>query len=190
MRSFVTGIVLATLALYAWGMIYWGANPLPYTSWKRVVDDRAAQSVLREQFPETGTYYLPGMYNDAATISELHRAGPVAFVHITAHDGRPPNEPGVLVKGFLLDLAVVILIALLMRQALPALPSYGARLRLAALAGLAGVVLIDLGDAVWWYLPLEWKLHQALYDLSAWVVAGAVLAHFVRPTAWAGSQSG
>ena len=180
MARTILGITLATLALYVWGMLYWGFNPLPYTSWGRVADDEAAGRALLEHFPASGTYYVPGLYNDDDTIARLHEQGPVAFVHVTAREGRPRNEPTVLVKGFVLDAAVVTLIAILLRLAAPAAPRYGQRLPLALVAGLAGVVLIDLGDTVWWYLALDWKLYQAAYDLSAWAVAGSVLAAFVR----------
>ena len=48
-----------------------------------------------------------------------------------------------------------------------------------SLAGLASAVMIHFGDAVWWSISWEWKLHQALYDACVWVIAGLVLAKFV-----------
>ena len=179
MGRFLLGVALATLALYGWGMLYWGFNPLPYTVWQRTPDDAAAGQALREHFPADGTYYLPGLYNDPATLARLHESGPVAFVHITAALGRPQNDTRVLVAGFLLDLFVVVLLALLLRRA--SLHHHGARVVLVLLAGSAAVVLIDAGDAVWWYLPWPWKMQQAVYDWSAFAVAGLVLAAFVRP---------
>jgi hypothetical protein len=43
-------------------MVFWGFNPLPYTAWKHAVDDEAAGAAIAKHFPETGTYYFPGMY--------------------------------------------------------------------------------------------------------------------------------
>ncbi len=119
---------MATLAVYAWGMLYWGLNPLPYTAWQRTADDAAAGQALRDHFPRSGTYYLPGLYNDSETLTRLHESGPVAFIHITAREGRPEMDPGIFVKGFVLNLVVVGVIALLLQMALPALSrSAGAR---------------------------------------------------------------
>ena len=80
MRSTAIGVLLATLAMFAWGMLYWGANPAPYTAWQQTRDDAAAGRAILQHFPVSGTYYLPGLYNDAETRSKLHELGPVAFV--------------------------------------------------------------------------------------------------------------
>ncbi len=54
MKRLSLGVVLATLAVYAWGMLYWGFNPLPYAAWQRTNDDVAAGQALLEQFPRSG----------------------------------------------------------------------------------------------------------------------------------------
>ena len=181
MKQFTVGVILAALAMYIWGFIYWTANPLPYTAWQQTNDDAAAGQALLEHFPKSGTYYLPGLYNDEETLSKLHEAGPVAFIHITSREGRAVMEPTLLVKGILLYLVTVLFIGLFLKLAVPSLTSYSSRVRLIVMAGLAAVIMIDLGDAVWWYIPWEWKVHQAIYDFTAWVVAGLVLAKFVKP---------
>ena len=63
----ILGVILAALAMFTWGFIYWGASPLPYQSWKHTNDDEAAGQALLEHFPESGTYYLPGFQNDEKT---------------------------------------------------------------------------------------------------------------------------
>jgi hypothetical protein len=61
-------------------------------------------------------------------------------------------------------------------------PTYAARFGLSTIAGIAAIVLIHLGDAVWWAIPWPWELMQATYNFSAWLLASAMLAHFVRTT--------
>ena len=63
------------------------------------------------------------------------------------------------------------------------LPSYRERVKLAALVGLAGAVMIDFGQSVWWHISWAWKLQGAFYDFAIWIVIGLVLAKFVRPEA-------
>ncbi len=181
MKNLGIGIVLAAVAIFFWGFLYWGMNPLPSSSWKQTKDDVAAGKALLEHFPESGTYYLPGRYNDEETWMKLHAAGPVAFIHLTAREGRPLHDWGIMIRGFLLYLVVVTLIALLLQKVSPALPSYADRVKFAALVGLAAAVMIDFGDVVWWYIPWEWKIHQAVYTVTTWTIAGLVLAKFVKP---------
>jgi len=81
--------------------------------------------------------------------------------------------------GFALNGVIVALLALLMHLARSSLSTYMARLGFAAIVGAFAVVLVHFGDAVWWALPWSWELMQALYNFSAVLVAGAILARFV-----------
>ena len=179
MKNLILGVVLSLLAMYVWGMIYWAANPLPYSTWKSANDDAVAMQALRDHFPETGTYYLPGMRNDEETLMRLHEQGPVGFVHITARDGRPMMMPSIFLQGALLYVVTAVLLALMLQ--LTGLPTYAERFKLVALAGLAAAIAVEFGHAVWWQISWAWKMQQALYDLTNFIVAGLVLAKFVRP---------
>ena len=119
------------------------------------------------------------MYNDEETLSRLSEAGPVGFVHISL-EGRPVMQPDTMIQGFLLILVTVVIAALILQ--LVVLPTYGQRLKLAVLVGLAGAVMIDFGQSVWWHISWAWKLHGAIYDFTVWVVIGLVLAKFIRPS--------
>jgi hypothetical protein len=179
MKRFILGVVLAALAMFLWGMLYWAVNPLPYTTWKKATDDVEAGQALLKYFPENGTYYIPGMYHDDATKARLFEQGPVAFVHMLRREGRPMMDPSIMIKGIVLYLVVAFLLGWLLRMALPGLPSYGRRVLFMALLAFTAAVMIDMGDAVWWYIPLNWKIQQGLYNFSALLVAGLVLAKFV-----------
>jgi hypothetical protein len=50
-------------------------------------------------------------------------------------------------------------------------------------------VLVAVGDAVWWYASLKWKLVQAVYDLTTCTAVGLVPAAFIRPPARRQSSS-
>lgn len=177
MKRTVLGVILATLAMFVWGMVYWGANPLPYRTWKTATNDETAQRLMREQFTEVGTYFVPSVRADPETLERRYQAGPVGFVQVTSL-GRPVHDTSIMTKGLLLDFASVLTMAGLLHMAAPALLTYRRRAGFAALAGLGAAILIDGGDVAWWSIPWEWKLHQAAYDATAWWVAGLVLARF------------
>ena len=90
----IIGVVLATLAVYMWGFLYWGASTIPYSAWQATNDDAAAGKALLEHFPVSGTYYVPGMYVDEATRNELSEAGPVAFADRADSTRDPCSRPG------------------------------------------------------------------------------------------------
>ena len=177
MKQRVIGIVLATVAVYFWGFLYWGISPVPYTAWKQTNGDEAAQKALLEHFPESGTYYLPERYHDEETTNRLFEAGPVGFVHINL-EGRPAVDPSIMGAGFVFTLVAVLMISMLMAKAAPAFPSYTDQVKFAALTGLTAVVMIEFGEAVWWQVSWQWKIFQAFYNFVAWTTAALVLAKF------------
>lgn len=182
MKRIILGIVLATIACYFWGFLYWGLNPLPYATWERTPNDEAAGQALLEHFPETGTYFVPSPQLEEETLARLHEAGPIGFVHIM-REGKPVMQSDIMAKGFLLTLVTTALIAMLLKLVGPAIPSRAAAVKFAALAGFVAIVMIDFGDSVWWYVSWSWKAHMAFYHLSSWVLTTAVLFGFTRDPA-------
>jgi len=173
---FALGIALASVATYLWGFLFWGATSLPYGVWEQSPDDATTQAALLEHFPENGTYFVPGFGHEAGELAELYESGPVAMVHVSAREGRPQLDPGIMARGFGVIVGSALLLGLLLRWT--ALPDYGRRVRLACLVGLLAAWTVDLGDTAWWGTPLDWKLVQALYTATSLALMGAVLARF------------
>ena len=180
MKQRVIGVVLATLAVYVWGFLYWGISSVPYSAWKQTNGDEAVQKALREHFPESGTYHVPGRHHDEEAMNRLFETGPVGFVHINL-EGRPAVDPSIMITGFFFTFVAVLLISVTMAKAAPAFSSYFDQVKFAALTGFTAVVLIEFGEAVWWQIAWQWKIFQAFYNFAAWTTAALVLARFYRP---------
>ena len=101
-------------------------------------------------------------------------------MHMLAPKGRSRVDATIMGTGFVLNLVVIVLVAVLLHNVTPFMPTYLGRVGLVTLAGITASVLIDGGDVVWWQVPWEWKLYQATYNVSVWIIAGAILAAFVR----------
>ena len=181
MGRMLIGIVLASVAMFAFGFAYWGATSLPYSSWKETRDEAGAQAALRSHFPEEGTYFVPSMFQDQEVLEERYKDGPVAMIHLTSTGGGSPHDFTIMIKGVVLNLILVTVLALLYRQALPASRSYLSGITLALLVGLVSALLVDMGDAVWWMHSMEWKLTKAGYHIGAVLVAGLILTKFAKP---------
>lgn len=179
-KQMVIGVAVATVVLYAWGFVYWGASQVPYQTWIQAPDDRAAGAALLEHFPESGVYYMPGNDHPVEERNQLFEQGPTGWV-IIDRDGRPAFDATIMMNGFVLNGIVVAVLALLLQLTLPAAPLYIQRLRIVTYAGAAAVLLINFGDVVWWAIPMGWVLAQALYNFVGVVITGAILAYFVRP---------
>ena len=76
MAKTLVGIIVTTLALFLWGYLYWGISPMPYNSLVQNADDAAVQEILRDAFPESGTYLVPGTVHGPDELEALFQAGP------------------------------------------------------------------------------------------------------------------
>ncbi|MEX0942242.1 MAG: hypothetical protein WD002_06815 [Pseudomonadales bacterium] len=177
MKPTLIGITVATIVLYIWGYLYWGISPIPYESMNQTPDDAAAQESLRQHFPESGSYLLPGPDHEPDVLNELYANGPIAIIHIKL-EGGPVMDPAVLVRGFIHNLAFVGLLAIFFKVA--AAREFRDFARLSLISGAVAVVLIDAGDIIWWRETISWNVWQAIYNFTAFLIAGHLLGVFMK----------
>lgn len=190
MKRFILGVAIASVVLFAWGFLVWGAGPYKTYIWKKTLNDEVAGQALLEHFPEAGTYFLPSPTNEPELHEKLHATGPIALVHMLSTTGRPVMDPSIMVKGYLHNVVVIVLIGLLLRQVSSALPTYLDRVKFLLLAGIICAVMIDIGDVVWWQIDWQWKIYQAFYHVTAWTITAFILAKFIEPPQNKPSESG
>lgn len=178
MGRLALGTLVAAVAVFFWGFLYWATNPFPYRAWHQVADDRAAGEALRAHFTKQGTYFVPSMAHPTEEIEALSKAGPVAMIHVLP-GGRPLMEPGRMAAGFVLGWLTSVVMAVALWCFRRSLPTWSSRVLAAALVGLVGVVLVDGGEAVWWFASPSWVLAKGAYNLGACLISGAVLGLFL-----------
>ncbi len=180
MKGLFAGSLLAAVAMFIFGAIYW-SSPIMGVGSKSIADDESVQGLLRQAFPETGIYWVPGtdLYTqDPERYTSLHEAGPMAMINIVQDPG-PPMAAETFVAGFIHEWVVCFLIGLLLMKAAPALPGYGSRVGFVFFAGLVMALFVNLGAVIWWRMPLAFQLADGLYNVVAWLLAGLVLARFM-----------
>ena len=180
MKKTILAVIVTALVIYIWGFLYWGVSTLPYSSWRQAADDTLAQEILAEHFPESGAYFVPGFDHEQEALDTLYARGPTAFVHIR-HGESSQVEPARMVAGLALNLAFVALLAAFFRIA--GAKEFRDFARLSTVAGLAAVILTNVGDMIWWRISVEWKVWQLVYDYSLWLIAGHLLGIFMKKPA-------
>jgi hypothetical protein len=180
-KGMLVGSLLSAVAMFAWGFLFW-TTPLGKATLAHGVDSERAQEALGQLFPADGAYFVPDRSEGESQESWIgqHRRGPLALVFIH-RAGADPMQPIVFVNGFLHMLITCVVIAWLLGKAVPALPSYGARVGFVLLAGFAATFWGHAGDPIWFFNPWKYHLMAMFYDLVAWGLAGLILARFVRP---------
>ena len=144
---------------------------------KLTANDATTQQIMRDTFPESGSYHIPDFRNDPDDLTVMFEQGPIGFVHINL-DGRPQMDRTIMINGFLLNLVVVTFLAIFFRIARAR--EFRDFVKLSLTVGAIAVVLIDVGDIIWWQTPYEWKMWQIIYNFSVFVIAGHLLGIFMK----------
>lgn len=179
MFKLVLGSFLSAMALFVFGAAFW-TSPLPYRFVaKPARGDAGLGQALRDHLPVDGLYLVPGIETDPKDAPAAYRAGPVATIHFRK-GGVEAMSPSVFINGFLQGWAATSLLALLLRLAPQ--PRYGLRVLVVVTAASASAIYMKLGDGIYWFQPWPWLVLNAAYDVVAFLVAGLVLAAFIKPT--------
>ncbi|MEJ6685341.1 MAG: hypothetical protein QNL96_15355 [SAR86 cluster bacterium] len=180
MNRTVVGVITTTLVIFIYGFLFWEVNTLPYDALQQTSDDVAAQAMLKSHFPSSGSYYIPGRQNSETDLIKLTEQGPVGFVHIDI-DGKPAFDPAVMVRGLVLNLLFVCLLAGLFK--ITRATEFRDFARTSLVAGAAAVLLIDGGNIVWWSAPINWQIWLSIYHFTSFVIAGHLLGIFMKTKA-------
>ncbi len=175
MKSVLLGSFLAALVLFFWGFVFYTLTGIPAQVLKSAPTD--VGPALNAAFPESGTYFVPGMGNMEAA-QELMSRGPVAMVHIQ-REGLTPMDPMLMLGGFVHGWVYALLLAGLLRQICKK-SGYGARVGFVTLVGLAGAFASRFGDAIWWHKSWDWQIAEFAYLTLGSAFVGLVLAKFIK----------
>ncbi|EZP70420.1 putative uncharacterized protein precursor [Sphingomonas paucimobilis] len=169
----IAGGVVGGIAMYIIGFIFWG-TPLSALAYHRADGQASAnlQAALAQALTPNGTgvYVIPDPATAQGTI--LYGRGPVATVFYNS-SGFPVTDSAALIGGFILALAVGILIALALRFVAA---DFGSRARLTILFAIAAVLWLHIGRSVFNHAPWGYMLYLAFSDFVALAAAGLIAA--------------
>jgi hypothetical protein len=137
MKKLILGSVLAAVAMFFWGFLYWAVFPFTYQVMASAPNELALAKTIGDALPASGVYLVP--HPKGGTEEEVAKriqAGPLMQINIRKQ-GTDPMSGSVFFWGFVHMLVCSLLMALVLRLAAPALPSFATRFQAAALAGLA-----------------------------------------------------
>ena len=173
------GALLAAIAMFVWGFVYWGSGLVdPFTHMSAEAEAALGEAV-KTNLTADGVYVVPDPKNGTEEEwMQRMSAGPFAMINLKA-GGTPPMQT-TLALGFVHMLVTTILLAALLMYVTPA-ANYLERLKVIATVGFIAAVFAHFGQPIWWHYPWPYALVGAIYDLGAYVISGAVLAYFVTP---------
>ena len=179
-RLFI-GSLLVALVLWVWSTLFYVISPVPYFTMSETADDIAAGEALLEHFPETGTYILPGRYNDSDVRSQMRNNGPVATLYIT-RDGSPEASGLKIFIGTFNSICIGLLLGIAMMMLNKFTTDYWTQVKIGSMFGIAYTAYPRFADIIWSDFPYGYQMMMIFSDGFSWILAVMVMAWFTRPT--------
>lgn len=171
MKNFVIAPAVAALAMFLWGFVYYGISGLPY----RATQPSDAVAPALANLPASGTYIVP---DPRSGTDPAEYKGPVAVLNYNA---TPRAMGATMALGYLHGFACCLLLALLLWRVGTWLGSFQCKLGFCFMTGLLVTLFSSGGGYVWWHASGAWTLAVMAYDLTAFLLAGAILIKMVTP---------
>ncbi len=173
---FILGVVLAAVAAFLWGYVFWTVSSYPKTVLKTLPNQDTLVPALQDAIPEDGAYLIPAaeLTEDAM---EKQKQGPLAM--ILFHKGGAPPMDKTMLNGFLHMLGSAFLLAIVVATA--SRRSFLGRFVLVLWIALFLSIWTQMSNNIWWHFPIKYACLQMTYHLSAVAIMGLVLAFFIRP---------
>lgn len=178
----VIGSVVAAIALFFWGFVYWTKLPFSGQVMKAMPGQESYMEQVKSAVTETGVYLIPGgdeVLTEAAA-AERFREGPIATV-IYRREGSEPMPPTTFVYGFLHMLVSALIAGIVVMTS--GRRTFFGRVMLIFWIGLFTAVWTEISDVVWYYFPWNYCLLKMGYHVSACLILAIVLGAILQPAA-------
>ncbi len=176
MRKKLLAILLAALAMFIWGFLFWAADVGSPRDHMTRTQETVIVTALKLSGIEAGVYTLrdptltsPEQYNAEA------KKGPVATLAVEPA-GYDPADMTALAYGYLHYVVLALLLSLILGRARGNSINVIDTTVYSATIGLTVAVATRLSDVVWLHTPLRAMISESLYIVVAFALAGLVLS--------------
>jgi len=180
MQRLFLGALAVMVVSWIWSVGFYVLSPVPYWTMSQTLDDRAAGAALLEQFPESGTYILPGRMSSKEVRRELRANGPVATVYID-RDGAPMSSPIKISLGVIQGLVIGLTLGVAMLMLNRYTTKYWNHVAICTTVGLAYSAYPRVADIVFSDFPPGYQWMMIFSDFVSFVLMIMVMAWFTRP---------
>jgi hypothetical protein len=179
---FVTGLLAVMVTSWIWSLVFYVISPIPYYTVQQPEDPVAAARSLREYFPVSGTYILPGRSATKEESALLRREGPVAHVFLEAN-GPPLTQPTKNLLGSVQGIAIGLWLGIAMLLLNRYTTAYWNHVAIVCSVAVAYTVYPRVADIVFSDYPPGYTLMMIFSDGVSFILMAMVMAWFTRPRA-------
>lgn len=186
-KRIVMAGVAGSIVYFIWGNLAWMVLPLHAPTIHGLPNESAISEALNSQNLETGMYMAPWSDNEAdwsnpeSDWNKRHEAGPI-YTIVYSKEGGTPMPPSLMITGFVIDLILAMLSALLLSCSLGCCGDcYAKRLGFVAALGVFVAFAAHASYWNWMHFPLDYTLAFMADVTIGWTLVGLAQAAIVKP---------
>lgn len=189
----IGGALLASIVIYAWGMLSWMVLGVHDRSIKSLSNESEVVAALQAGKATSGAYIVPNMPSERTpglTKEQLEagveawkakvQAGPTFVLFYTA-EGVNPMDPQMMIKGWAIDFGIALIAGLLLWMVAPALPTFTLRWLFMIGLGVFLAAAANLPNWNWMGFSKDYTMAMVVDNLVAMAAGGMMLALMIRP---------
>lgn len=179
MGRMIIGAVVAAVAMFFIGFIFFGPLGLNHIATGSVADAQAAaiQQSLSANLANTGTFVVPSPESSPAQ-TVMYGQGPIATIHYNTA-GFAAMDTKALGIGFLFDFAIALLIGIALLGINGRVPDYGSKARVAMIIAVACAAFNHLSEPIYYHHDWPHFVYAFVADGLMLAAAGLILAWFL-----------
>jgi hypothetical protein len=185
MKRILIASILGAIVLFVWSAIV-HMNPLTGMMGLSIMNAKedAVMAAVRENAPQPGMYFFPGMdmtkkctKEEEAAWSAKYKAGPAGLLLVQPNGRDPMNMTSQMLTQYLLDLGCALLAAFILASIAG---SYLRRVVKVASLGLFAWLAVSLAYWNWYMFPFPMVALDAIDQVAGWLLAGLLMAKLVK----------
>lgn len=179
MARMVIGALLAAVAMFFIGFVFFGPLGLNHIATGSVGDAQAAaiQQSLSANLPNTGTFLVPSPESSPPQ-TVMYGQGPIATIHYNTA-GFAAMDTQALGIGFVFDFVIALLIGIALLGINGRVPDFGSKARVAIIIAVAGAAFTHLGEPIYFHHDWPHFIYLFVADGLMLAAAGLIIAWFL-----------
>jgi hypothetical protein len=185
MKKIILTGILGAVITFAWSAFV-HMNPLTGMLGLSMLNEKedAVMAAVREQVPQPGLYYFPGMDMSKSATPEQeaawkakYKAGPSGLLLVQPKSD-DPMPPRMLIIEFVSTLGCALIAAFILTSTVG---PFTRRVGIVMLLGLFSWLAISVSQWDWYAFPFAFVALDAIDQIIGWLLAGLVMAKLIKP---------
>ncbi len=184
MTKIIIAGIIGGIVITLWGFVAWMGLNFHKDTIKSCPEDEIFSHIFVNSIKEEGVYVIPALPNSQAEEEQNAwrdkiQSGPIATIFFRPTGGDPTMMKNII-YGTLINIIVAMLAAWILSRSTASKQPYFTRVSFIGVLAIFASITIYISNWNWMYFPLKYTTAMSADLIIGWILAGLVIAAFVK----------